>query len=155
MSSTNNTENKLRTFKLIDREGYTGYPSSNTNYTSYNKTMIEEHLVNDCFSGELDEYEDLMVDGKTAINSTEFKYFQEVFPKMSKPNTTVSSETPQSTQLTISPITMLVDFKILDSWLSLSKEGCTLHHEEDEYIIKNDEDYNNIINSLKLLQSYK
>ncbi|AGG57791.1 hypothetical protein VPBG_00018 [Vibrio phage helene 12B3] len=70
------TEQKLRKFKLIDREGFLANHGSN-------KFRVAEHLVNGVFTGVVDEDQCLVdVKGRSGdifILESEFHFFEEVF----------------------------------------------------------------------------
>lgn len=67
------TEQKLRKFKLIDREGYLGSAISN-------KNIYENFFNNDRTEGYVNSVGDLETEGQACvIDSTEFKFFEEVF----------------------------------------------------------------------------
>ncbi len=64
-------EQKLRKFKLINREVY-------SNANSYNEAMLEDHFVGDIVEGCIDEEGYLMVRGYCIAGLSEFKFFEEI-----------------------------------------------------------------------------
>ncbi len=73
------TEQKLRKFKLVDREGFLANHSSN-------KFRVAEHLTNGVFTGVMDE-DQCLVDVKGGsedvfILESEFQFFKEVFDEV-------------------------------------------------------------------------
>ncbi len=68
------TEQKLRKFKLIDREGYL-----NSHYL--NETFIRDHFTDGIVVGVLDEDGDFEVEGDVVVEygRGEFQFFEEVF----------------------------------------------------------------------------
>ena len=67
------TEQKLRKFKLIDRDGYLGS-------STYNKNIYEDFFNNDETEGYINEVGDLETeDQPCVIDKIEFKFFEEVF----------------------------------------------------------------------------
>ena len=70
------TEQKLRKFKLIDREGYLDKTSKNTR-------IYEKYFTNGVVKGFIERLEELYSsDGCCLIEIDEFKYFEEVFDEV-------------------------------------------------------------------------
>lgn len=90
-----NEENKLRKFKLIEKEGYLSGHSQNEVILGYygSDEVVEGYLDSE---GDLINY---LVCNQTLITKSEFKYFAEVFPDTETPPTPVTPYWQQGTPL--------------------------------------------------------
>lgn len=150
--------NELRTFKLIDREGYLN------NHHHYNSCIISGYLEDECLTGVISPFGDLChnYDKTTLITSGEFKYFAEVLPAKDTTNAESDTQTPSKTsaqplQGTFSDEMIhciIEDCKVLDASLWFDKDSVVLLCNEDEYVIKSVEDYYKIVDAIKLLKSF-
>lgn len=144
MSTTNNGS-QLRTFKLTDKAGYLDSHSSNSS--------ILKDVGCDLFTGEINNGGILVnntISGLGMITPDEFKFFREVTNELPSESPTAAPEQPES-QL---PYQHLIDdCKAVDGSLCIHKEGVVFLWEDSEYVINSPEDYDNLINSIKVLQS--
>lgn len=144
MNTTNNGS-QLRTFKLIDKEGYLGEYSGNSS--------ILEDVGCDLFTGKINNRGTLVNNTISALDlilPCEFKFFKEVTNELPSESPTAAPEQLKS-QL---PYQHLIDdCKAVDGSLCIYKEGVVFLWEDSEYIINSPEDYDNLINSIKVLQS--
>ena len=142
--------NELRKFKLIDREGYLN------NHHHYNSCIISGYLEDGCLTGIINPFGHLChsYDKTTLITSGEFKYFEEVALAAHQTPPTTS---PQPLQDTFSDETIhciIEDCKVLDASLWFDKGSVVLLWNEDEYVIESMADYHNIVDAIKLLQTF-
>ena len=147
--------NKLRTFKLIDEEGY-------LNHHPVNRTLMNK-MKNKCFSGKMENTALCeKAGGIFLITPQEFKYFEEVLPAKDNTNTESDTQTHSKThsqplQGTFSDETIhciMEDCKALDASLWFDKDSVVLLWNEDEYVIESVADYHTIIDAIKLLQTF-
>ena len=142
--------NELRKFKLIDREGYLN------NHHHYNSCIISGYLEDECLTGIINPFGHLChnYDKTTLITSGEFKYFEEV---ALAEHPTPSKTHSQPLQATFSDETIhciMEDCKALGASLWFDKDNVVLLCNEDEYVIESVEDYHNIVDAIKLLQTF-
>ena len=144
MTTTNN-DSQLRNFELIDREGYLSNHRVNSS--------ILEDVGCEFFIGKIDYNGTLInedISSKGLILPSEFKFFREVTNDLSSESSAAVPEQPES-QL---PYQHLIDdCKAVDGSLCIHKEGVVFLWEDSEYVINSPEDYDNLINSIKVLQS--
>lgn len=145
MSTTNN-DSQLRTFKLIDKDGY-------LSFHNYNQGILDK-VGCDMFTGTIDEEDGALtnksIENFSLISPREFKFFKEVTNESPPESPTAVPEQPES-QL---PYQHLInDCKAVDGSLCIHKEGVVFLWEDSEYVINSPEDYDNLINSIKVLQS--
>lgn len=145
MTTTNN-DSQLRTFKLIDKEGYLNH--------YYSNEYLLQRVGCDIFIGKIDEKHGALINRALGdfylITPDEFKFFKEVTNEVSSESSSALPEQPES-QL---PYQHLIDdCKAVDGSLCIHKEGVVFLWEDSEYVIKSPEDYDNLINSIKVLQS--
>lgn len=154
--------NKLRTFKLIDRDGF-------INNTGGNEFILENHLVDGCFQGYIDSGEDLVYEydsNSVLILRGEFQFFKEVFPEE-----TLNKEynSPNKIPLQGHPTQEAFSEGFFDKMSQRIKEDCIATRgalcvdensiyflwEEDEYLIEDEEAYQQVIDSIKMLTSVR
>ena len=149
---------ELRTFKLVDKEGYLN------NHHHYNSCIISGYLEDGCLTGIINPFGHLYhgYDKTTLITSGEFKYFEEVLSvkdNNTDPDTQTPSKTPsQPLQGTFSDETIhciIEDCKALDASLWFDKDSVVLLWNEDEYVIESVEDYHTIVGALKMIQTFR
>lgn len=143
MTTTNNYS-QLRTFRLIDKGGYLN------NHPMNSKVLAS--VGSDIYRGFLEYGEIVNYDFSESvlIAEDEFKFFKEVTNDLPSESSPVLPEQPES-QL---PYQHLIDdCKAVDGSLCIYKEGVVFLWEDSEYVINSPEDYDNLINSIKVLQS--
>ena len=142
MTTTNN-DSQLRTFKLIDREGYLNSHTTND--------YLLRNSGNGLFLGRMTNRGTLVnILGQSLILPSEFKFFKEVTNEIPSESPTAAPEQPES-QL---PYQHLIDdCKAVEGSLCIHKEGIVFLWEDSEYVINSPEDYDSLINSIKVLQS--
>tara|TARA_R110001592_G_C13193009_1_gene753681 strand:- start:12213 stop:12695 length:483 start_codon:yes stop_codon:yes gene_type:complete len=145
MTTTNN-DSQLRTFKLIDKEGYLRHHRENENNL--------KKIGSEVFCGVINIFGSLVNDtierGTEFITNSEFKFFEEIandLPSESSPSLPEQHESQLPYQHLID------DCKAVDGSLCIHKEGVVFLWEDSEYVINSPEDYDNLINSIKVLQS--
>lgn len=142
--TTTNDNSQLRTFKLIDREGYTRSHKLNA---SLLKQIGSDLFTGKVISGVLVSES---IHDQGLILPREFKFFKEVTNEVPSESSTAVPEQAES-QL---PYQHLIDdCKAVDGSLCIHKEGVVFLWEDSEYVINSPEDYDNLINSIKVLQS--
>lgn len=143
--TTTNDNSQLRTFKLIDEEGYLKNHNMNGE--------ILDSVGSDVFKGTFTEDGELVDYNATdpvLIAQGEFKFFKEVTNEVPSESSTAVPEQAES-QL---PYQHLIDdCKAVDGSLCIHKKGVVFLWEDSEYVINSPEDYDNLINSIKVLQS--
>ncbi len=143
--TTINNDSQLRTFKLIDKEGYLKNHDMNSE--------ILDLVGSDIFKGHFTKYEGLVNYNTTSlilISLGEFKFFREVTNEIPAESFTTVPEHSES-QL---PYQHLIDdCKAVDGSLCIHKEGVVFLWEDSEYVINSPEDYDKLITSIKVLQS--
>lgn len=144
MTTTNN-DSQLRTFKLIDKEGYLNSHRCNNS--------ILENVGCDLFTGEINRGGILVnrnVSGLGMISPHEFEFFKEV---TNEPPSESSTALPEQSESQLPYQHLIDDCKAVDGSLCIHKEGVVFLWEDSEYVINSPEDYDNLINSIKVLQS--
>ena len=148
--------NKLRTFKLIDEEGY-------LNHHPVNRTLMNK-MKNKCFSGKMENTALCeKAGGIFLITPQEFKYFEEVLPAKDTTSAESDTQTPPKTysqplQGTFSDEMIrciMEDCKALDASLRFDKDSVVFLWNEDEYVIESVEDYHTIVGALKMIQTFR
>lgn len=144
MSTTNN-DSQLRTFKLIDKAGYLDSNDCNSS--------ILKKVSCDIFTGVISQRGILFnkkITSQGLIGPNEFRFFEEIANETPSQASTAVPEQPES-QL---PYQHLIDdCKAVEGSLCIHKEGVVFLWEDSEYVINSPEDYDNLINSIKVLQS--
>lgn len=144
--------NKLRTFKLIDREGYLSSSSSNS-------LLIKEYLKDGCFTGYMDWFGELVEEGtdKELITNREFRFFKEVLPEENLPtNQNLSTQEPLSEDIGAKMRNHLKeDAKQTGGSLYVDGDAMYFLWEGSEYHIEEEGDYQKIIDSIKVLLSFR
>ena len=133
--------NELRTFKLIDEEGYLNHHPSN-------KALMNK-MKNKCFSGKM-EHTTLCekTSGLFLITPQEFKYFEEVALAEHQTYHKTSSQPLQGTFSDETIHCIIEDCKALDASLWFDKDSVVLLWNEDEYVSESVADYHTIIKEL-------
>ena len=142
--------NELRTFKLIDEEGF-------LRASNQNRALIGYHMTNACFTGEIDYYGNLVsVAGNLLLIATkEMRYFEEVALAEHQTYHKTSSQPLQGTFSDETIHCIMEDCKALDASLWFDKDSVVLLWNEDEYVIESVDDYHTIVDAIKLLKSFK
>jgi hypothetical protein len=144
MTTTNN-DSQLRTFKLIDKEGYINSHRCNNS--------ILERVGCELFTGKLNHNGILLnrdITGQGLITPDEFKFFREV---TNEPPSESSTSAPEQSESQLPYQHLIDDCKAVDGSLCIHKKGVVFLWEDSEYVINSPEDYDNLINSIKVLQS--
>jgi hypothetical protein len=132
---TTNNDSKLRTFELIDEEGY-------IKRHELNKSILKD-VGSKFFIGNVSEGGVLYnwsVSNRDLITPSEFKFFKEITEK-------VTIDKPQPPYQGI-----IDDCKAVDGSLCIYKEGVVFLWEDSEYVINSTQDYADLISSIKVLQ---
>lgn len=159
------SEQKLRKFRLVDKEGYISTASPNSRYYK------DYYLSKNCFEGHVDTCGELVCDenGLILIDKYEFQFFEEIpfeeegsLPKEpldKKETVNNDNETPSNEVSATFSDEMLHCIKeacqVVDGSLCFYKEGVVFLWNEDEYFIESVDDYYKVINSIKVLNSFK
>jgi len=144
MTTTNN-DSQLRTFKLIDKEGYLSSHACNSS--------ILEDVGCEFFIGEINHNGMLInenISDLGLISPYEFKFFKEVTNESPSES---SAALPEQSESQLPYQHLIDDCKTVDGSLCIHKEGVVFLWEDSEYVINSPEDYDNLINSIKVLQS--
>ena len=144
MNTTNN-DSQLRTFKLLDKEGYLNSHRCNNS--------ILESIGCEFFTGKLNHSGILLnkdITGQGLITPDEFKFFKEVTNEFPSESPTA---VPEQVESQLSYQHLIDDCKAVDGSLCIHKKGVVFLWEDSEYVINSPEDYDNLINAIKVLQS--
>ena len=139
MTTTNN-DSQLRTFELIDEEGY-------IKSHKLNKSILKD-VGSKLFIGDVNEGGVLYnwsVSNRDLITPSEFKFFKEVTEK-------VTIDKPEHPQTQPPYQGIIDDCKAVDGSLCIYKEGVVFLWEDSEYVINSPQDYSDLISSIKVLQ---
>lgn len=145
------SEQKLRKFRLIDKDGYFSASPENSSY--YNDYYLPENY----YEGYV-IYERLMCkdEFRLLIDEDESQFFEEI-PLEGEGNIQqerLSNEvSPTFSDEMIHCIKE--DCHAVNGSLCFYKEGVVFLWNEDEYFIESVDDYNKVINSIKVLNSMK
>ncbi len=157
--------NKLRTFKLIDQEGYLS--KNHTSNLAILNTILVDGFLRGCIGqgGNLVDINDKNI---YLILKNEFQYFEEVFPEENSPKEeTLTKEPPSPNQ--ILPTQEAFSEGFFDKMSQRIKEDCIATGgtlcvdedsmyflwEEEEYIIEDETSYQKVIDSIKVLTSVR
>ena len=157
-------EQKLRKFRLIDKEGYVS-----SEVDSYD--ILELYSEDDCFTGYMDSFGDLVENesGVTLILDRELPFFEEILfeeedniqqsPTNQKGTLNNDNKPPANKVYATFSDEMIhcikEDCHAVDGSLCFYKEGVVFLWNEDEYFIESVDDYYKVINSIKVLNSFK
>jgi len=151
------SEQKLRKFRLIDKDGYVNHHVDNKRYLKY--------LVDGCFTGTVCE-NGAVRDYATSmliIGEAESKFFEEISLEEEDniQQTHISNDNePPSNEISATFSDEMIhcikeDCHAVNGSLCFYKEGVVFLWNEDEYFIESVDDYNKVINSIKVLNSFK
>ncbi len=146
------TGQKLRTFKLIDREGFLSSCGDNPR-------LVEKYLDRGCFTGYIDEYNHFVEEESkdTLIVDGEFQFFEEVFPEENTyRNQILPTQEPFSEDVGTKMRNRLKeDAKQTGGSLYVDGDDMYFQWEGSEYYIEEEGDYQKIIDSIKVLLSFR
>ena len=142
MTTTNN-DSQLRTFELIDEEGYIKSREYNT---STLKVVGSKFFIGNMTTGGIlytwsVSKKNLII----LITPSEFKFFKEITEE-------VTVDKPEYPEPQPSYQGIIDDCKAVDGSLCIYKEGVVFLWEDSEYVINSPEDYADLISSIKVLQ---
>jgi hypothetical protein len=150
------SEQKLRKFRLIDKEGYLFAHTMNVDHLEY--------LEDGCFIGKIEDKKDFLV-GKDSphilITKGEFQFFEEILLEEEGINQedNIQQQPPLNAISGTFSDEMIhcikEDCHAVNGSLCFYKEGVVFLWNEDEYFIESVDDYNKVINSIKVLNSFK
>ena len=143
MTTTNN-DSQLRTFELIDEEGY-------IKSHKLNKSILKD-VGSKLFIGDVNEGGVLYnwgVSNRDLITPSEFKFFEEVTNELPSESFTSS---PEQSEPQLPYQSIIDDCKAVDGSLCIYKEGVVFLWEDSEYVINSPQDYSDLISSIKVLQ---
>lgn len=145
------SEQKLRKFKLIDKDGYLFAHAMNVDHLEY--------LEDGCFIGKIEDKQDFLV-GKAnphiLIAKGEFQFFKEI--PLEEDDNIQQERLSNEVSPTFSDEMIHCikdDCHAVNGSLCFYKEGVVFLWNEDEYFIESVDDYNKVINSIKVLKSMK
>jgi len=146
------SEQKLRKFRLIDKEGYFSSSTMNKKYYEnyYTSKNYYEGYVNDCGDLMCEEEDNLL------ISSDEFSLFEEL-PLEEEGNIQQEHLNNEVSGTFSDEMIHCIkeDCHAVNGSLCFYKEGVVFLWNEDEYFIESVEDYSKVINSIKVLNSFK
>ena len=151
------SEQKLRKFRLIDKEGYFSEDCNNPSY--YN----DYYLLKNYYEGYVDSYGDLWCKDRfiLLIDESEFQFFEEI--PLEEEDINQEDNIQQQPPLNAISATfsdemihcIKEDCHAVNGSLCFYKEGVVFLWNEDEYFIESVDDYNKVINSIKVLNTFK
>ena len=152
------SEQKLRKFRLVDKEGY--FSSHSVNSSHYNAYYLPKNY----YEGYVDSYGELLCKDEfmTLIDENEFEFFEEITSEddINQGETIINGNEPTSNEVSATFSDEMIhcikeDCHAVNGSLCFYKEGVVFLWNEDEYFIESVDDYNKVINSIKVLNSFK
>lgn len=155
------SEQKLRKFRLIDKEGFIQSCITNRSIVNLFKDGI--------FKGRMSGCGKLRFNCEIIILKNEFQFFEEIYPDQedNPPQDPINqeeiinndNETPSNEVYATFSDGMIhcikEDCQAVNGSLCFYKEGVVFLWNEDEYFIESVDDYYKVINSIKVLISFK